>query len=642
MDEGKRTAKLPVNNFESLLNKKLDEDEQFMEAFNYLDKNLQIGANTTEHSLRIALEDRELELNEQYLKQFENINSQVQSFVAKIKAMNMICQQMTERIHSNKEKTKELLKKTTILQNEKEELSSTHAYIDNFFAKYSLTQEEEHSLEIRNQVIIDDSFFKAFKRLLEINQNAVEKIAMEPENLVLLEISNLLSEKIERAYQVLYSSIQKECRLLNVEFLDLKPTLIYSFELIQLRVDLFEKVLEDYANARRGFVVHAFIETLTKGAAKSSSLHKQFDHFTSDSLKYVNEMLSWVQYIVQNEKEMLEILLRGCHCLAQDISRYTTNVLASISETLCQPLRLHIEQCITKEANCIVLYRLSNLLLYFIENYRGLLPGDSHLLICCRDVQELCSNMFYSTVSTAVQRLLANAHVPDYDLLPVNSVNRALLLLRDILESQNECNLTITVDKREIYNKIFMHILDPLMQSIQLVSSNLDNHLDVAVYMLNCLNAIRSLIILYQYTENKLEFINAQMEANEDVLVSEQASKILIETDMMELYTKSQAHQQNQGPLSDINGMESGRVQDSLTRFNQFLQTPDCNNCNQLAKVSSARIRNSIQRRTYEHVIAAYKIIWQKISDPINAYMPFEQLKSVEEVRSSLCNKNPL
>lgn len=44
-----------------------------MEAFNYLDKNLQIGANTTEHSLRIALEDRELELNEQYLKQFENV-----------------------------------------------------------------------------------------------------------------------------------------------------------------------------------------------------------------------------------------------------------------------------------------------------------------------------------------------------------------------------------------------------------------------------------------------------------------------------------------------------------------------------------------------------------------------------------------
>lgn len=64
--------------------------------------------------------------------------------------------------------------------------------------------------------------------------------------------------------------------------------------------------------------------------------------------------------------------------------------------------------------------------------------------------------------------------------------------------------------------------------------------------MLNCLNAIRSVIILYQYTDTKLEMIKAQIEANEDVLVSEQASRALMETDMMEPYTKAQAHQPNQ------------------------------------------------------------------------------------------------
>jgi hypothetical protein len=44
--------------------------------------------------------------------------------------------------------------------------------------------------------------------------------------------------------------------------------------------------------------------------------------------------------------------------------------------------------------------------------------------------------------------------VPDYDLLPVNSVNQALLLLRDILEAQNDGTLPVVVDKREIYNKV--------------------------------------------------------------------------------------------------------------------------------------------------------------------------------------------
>uniref|UniRef100_A0A915N1T0 Uncharacterized protein n=1 Tax=Meloidogyne javanica TaxID=6303 RepID=A0A915N1T0_MELJA len=56
-----------------LLNARLDENESFMEAFNYLNENLNVGsANVTEQSLRMAVEDRELALNQQYLEQFEN------------------------------------------------------------------------------------------------------------------------------------------------------------------------------------------------------------------------------------------------------------------------------------------------------------------------------------------------------------------------------------------------------------------------------------------------------------------------------------------------------------------------------------------------------------------------------------------
>lgn len=40
--------------------------------------------------------------------------------------------------------------------------------------------------------------------------------------------------------------------------------------------------------------------------------------------------------------------------------------------------------------------------------------------------------------------------VPDYDLLPVNAVHQALLLLRDILETQND-NFP---DQKETYVKV--------------------------------------------------------------------------------------------------------------------------------------------------------------------------------------------
>lgn len=73
--------------------------------------------------------------------------------------------------------------------------------------------------------------------------------------------------------------------------------------------------------------------------------------------------------------------------------------------------------------------------------------------------------------------------VPDYNLLPVNCINQTLLLLRDILESQNDLASTAITDKKQMYIAIFAHILDPLNQSLQLICSNLHNPLDVAVYV---------------------------------------------------------------------------------------------------------------------------------------------------------------
>lgn len=244
--------------------------------------------------------------------------------------------------------------------------------------------------------------------------------------------------------------------------------------------------------------------------------------------------------------------------------------------------------------------------------------------------------MFFSNVTSTVNRILSNMTVPDYDLLPVNAINQTLLLLRDILESQNDGAFAAVIDKKEIYKKIFMHVLDPLNQSIQLVSSNLHSHLDIAVYMLNCLNSIKSVIILYQYTDTKLEMIKAQIDANEDVLVSEQASMILTNTGLIDIYRKCSAHQSNQGPLSKIPGMEAEKIQAGLSMFNAFLEKPEGSQCHQCAKITSARIRESIQTRTVENVVAAYSVIYNKVKDDANEYPKDLEIKTSEDVQEAL------
>ncbi|KAI6209571.1 Conserved oligomeric Golgi complex subunit 6 [Aphelenchoides besseyi] len=617
---------------DKLMASKLQEDEEFGEIMEYL-QGLVGNTEVTERQLRLALQDRELALNREFLQNFEKINTEVQGFVDKIRHMNTICTELTSRIQTNKERTQNLLSKTSLLQNEKKQLVAQQEYIDNFFDKFSLSADEERILSTAiSEVTVSDAFFKTLQRLCSIEENTRNALNAEPENAALIEIERSLKEKLEDAYKTLFHSTQRECRLLNVEFLELKPVLYQSLEALQTRTELFDAVLEEYSSARRSYVVRVFIEALTKGRGSS----KPIEQLSTDPLRYCSDIAVMIHQILELETELLKSLLKSCN--PEIILPTTKRTLCGISEALCQPLKLRVEQTLTRETNCVVLYRLSSLFLFYTRQFEGGMSSEAMIVKTLMSLHELASNMFFSVVSSTVQKILSNMNTPDYDLMPVHAIHQTLLLLRDILESQNDFAFTAVLDKKEMYTKIFSHVLDPLNQSIQLICSNLHNPLDVAVYMLNCLNAIKTVIIMYQYTDAKLEMIKAQIEANEDVLVSEQASSILAKTEMLQIYTKCIAHQPNQGPLSKISGMEQERIQQSLNAFNSFLDKPEGFQCHQTVKVSSSRSRETVQRRTFENVVGAYRIVHQKLADTSNLYANLE-LKSVEEVTAKLLSQ---
>lgn len=86
------------------------------------------------------------------------------------------------------------------------------------------------------------------------------------------------------------------------------------------------------------------------------------------------------------------------------------------------------------------------------------------------------------------------------------------------------------------------------MQQLLLSATNL-SAVEVAVYMLNCLHAVQSVLSLYEYTDRRLEMLQAQIEAQCDVLVSEQAGYILKRTAMTSLYNTVVQHKPTQVSL---------------------------------------------------------------------------------------------
>lgn len=82
--------------------------------------------------------------------------------------------------------------------------------------------------------------------------------------------------------------------------------------------------------------------------------------------------------------------------------------------------------------------------------------------------------------------------------------------------------------------------------------------------------------------------------------------------------------------------MEPERVEKAIALFNEFLQQQDGYQSSQTLKISSARIRESVQVRTLENVINAYAVMYSKLAAPENGYLDqlkAVSLKPVEEVR---------
>uniref|UniRef100_A0AC34FGC6 Conserved oligomeric Golgi complex subunit 6 n=1 Tax=Panagrolaimus sp. ES5 TaxID=591445 RepID=A0AC34FGC6_9BILA len=366
---------------EQLVNAQIHNDENFANGVQYLQSLLPpaqeydddveekpkrlIRPVAENRRVREILEQREMELFEGFAQQFAQMNDQVQGFVSKIQSMNDICNDLSNRIQSNKEKTRDLLRKTSILQTEKKTLQAKETYLNEFFDKYSLPSDDEKALNASNEGTVNESFFRAFKKLLEVIDRVNESIKVTPENIALSEISTNLEAKRSEAYNILFSSIQRECRLLNAEFLELKPLLYQSFEALQCKEELFTAALDEYSNARRGYTVHAFIDALTKG--NKSGTQRPIEQFSNESLRYINDMLAWIHQELEVERELLGTLLKNCK--PESVHSLTKKILATISEGLCQPLRLRVEQSLTRETNCVVLYRLSSLFLYYAKTF---------------------------------------------------------------------------------------------------------------------------------------------------------------------------------------------------------------------------------------------------------------------------------
>lgn len=615
-DNNLSSGNLPSSNplskkLNKILETRLENEKDMLEALKAL--SIFFGENSlrTRRNLRSDIERRSLAINEEFLETFQVVKMQLDSIYANVEAMNDCCQDMTNRLKTAKAQTHHLINQTTSLHNESHKLQMKQQVADSFLAKFQLKPEEIKSLRGTKTGALSQDFFQALARVKQIHNDC--KVLLRTNHQTAgLEIMESMALHQESSYERLYRWSQNECRMLTGETPDISPVLCQALQALQDRPVLFRYTLDEFGTARRTAVVRGFIDALTRGGPGGTP--RPIELHSHDPLRYVGDMLAWLHQATASEKEHLQTILKRCEPPDDTVQ----DILGHITEGVCRPLKVRVEQVLVSEQDAVTLYKLNNLLKFYHHTIGQIIHPDDAMLATIAEIQDLSHRMFFNSLTCHANKLLDKVELPPADLGPTTSLTQTLALLKDVLQCHDSSVVTIH-NKKEDFKQILDCMLDPLLQMCSVSASHL-SVVDMAAYVINCIYLMQTTIALYEFTDTRQEMLQAQVDAHLDTMVNEQAAFVLNRISLADIYRVIQQHQPKQGPLSNIQGMDALTVKSAMNKFDSYLASPDSLTLPQCNLITSSKNRELIKKNSAELLCASYQLMYDAVCDPKNEY----------------------
>uniref|UniRef100_A0A4X2LCK1 Conserved oligomeric Golgi complex subunit 6 n=1 Tax=Vombatus ursinus TaxID=29139 RepID=A0A4X2LCK1_VOMUR len=591
-----------------ILETRLDNDKEMLEALKALSAFFVENSLRTRRNLRGDIERRSLAINEEFVSMFKEVKE------------------------AAKEQTQDLIVKTTKLQAESQRLEIRAQVADAFLSKFQLTSDEMSLLRGTREGPITEDFFKALGRVKQIH-NDVKVLLRTNQQTAGLEIMEQMALLQETSYERLYRWAQSECRTLTQESCDIAPVLTQAMEALQDRPVLYKYTLDEFGTARRSTVVRGFIDALTRGGPAGTP--RPIEMHSHDPLRYVGDMLAWLHQATASEKEHLETLLKMV--TIQGVEENIQEIVGHITEGVCRPLKVRIEQVIVAEPGAVLLYKISNLLKFYHHTISGIVGNSATtLLTTIEEMHLLSKKIFFNSLSLHASKLMDKVELPPPDLGPSSALSQTLALLREVLASHDSS--VVPLDARQAdFVQVLSCVLDPLLQMCTVSASNLGTA-DMATFMVNSLYMMKTTLALFEFTDKRLEMLQFQIEAHLDTLINEQASYVLTRAGLSYIYNTVQQHKLEQGPLANLPSLDSVSLKAAMVQFDRYLSAPDNLLMPQLNFFLSATVKEQIIKQSTELVCRAYSELYTAVMNPANEYKDPETIlhRSPQQVRTLL------
>ncbi|VVC28234.1 Conserved oligomeric Golgi complex subunit 6 [Cinara cedri] len=585
----------------SVLETHLERDKDALEALKEISEFYTENTLECRRGLRTKIENRSLALNENFLTSFEKVKDAINALHENVNSLNTTVVSMSSQLKDTKAETQNLIELTKRLQHEMKNVSNQQLLADAYTKAFQLSPSEVACLQSNN---VTPEFFTALRKTQNISNNC--RVLMQAGHQTsALSLMEQISTYQQMAMEVLYRWSQLHCK--DIESQTIGPLLIFAMEVLQDRPVLFKYVLDEYCTIRQAMIAQKFIDSLAVNSTNNTSLKI----FSKDIRQYINNMLSWLIDNVPVERKYLMYLLKNCDKL--NINEEISLCMSNITEGLCNPLASRVESVLQTNENPIDLYGIASSLKFYLQIVIKTVPTGQ----LCRTIQELHKTMecvFLNKLQNLVREtLLERIEAPPSDLSPSPGIGFLLNILRQVLSVA-----AVTEDKQEDTSMIVSCVLEPLLQAINLSASRL-TPLDMAVYHLNCLNNIHETLRQFQYVEEKLEKLQAQMAIQIEIVSAEQANYLVTHLNLEDIQTILQGQDANI-PLSQIQGIEAENLINFLSKLENMLTMPNTIAVPQIGYLKNPLHLSKVRRQSNEVISAVYKQLYEHVHNPKNEY----------------------
>lgn len=579
-----------------ILDSQLETDLETQEALKELSTFFTENTLKNRRYLRGEIERRSLQINVDFLKDFEKVKEALEKVRNEVVHINESCAKMKLQIENTKSKTRDLVAQTTELQDRGDLLEKREKMVEKFMSDYQLSHEQ---LEALQRKPIGKAFFEALQRAFDI-QNECKKHGQQT---TMLNIMDEMVKFQELGIQRLFKWTMDACRStssgLSPMDSDLLPLALSNLQ--KARPSLVQEVMDEYCQARKNYVTRSFLDALTLGGPGGTP--KPIELHAHDPQRYVGDMLAHLHQATPMEKENVYALLKHCGPISdKDKSQTCEEALAVITDGSCRPLRSRVEQILLSEHGPLILYQLTNLIRFYNGTIGHVIPKTSSLIEMLDDLDTLAYTQFLSVLQASVTHKISPRmgmeHLPGQDLNTTPNTLGLLSLLKELLNST-----TVLEEKPEQNEEIVNAILDPLINSLNSSVASFPS-IDQDVYLLNSLYQIHTTLSLFKFNDTKLQKLEQDMNLHLDTLSSEQTSSLIANLGLQTICSMTKENQ-------DIKTLKA-----FLNKFDSFLIAPEDYLLSQVKLLASSGHRKIITKRSLEVVSATYKQLYKALEQP--------------------------